>query len=838
MNASIETQSGIKVLNNYPVDSKYYSNSKLPYSSVSEVMSQIIQPLRYQGLTVNINGIEYWWNTNDVSINPIIKSTVQIQSDWLESDSAQYDFIKNKPSSVKGDTGATGPQGIQGVEGPKGDTGDTGNDGIQGDQGIQGIQGIQGETGEQGIQGNDGSQGIQGITGFTGLGFKIAKTYTAVSLLLADTTPTGIVSGEFAIVTTTDPENSDNGRLYLWNGVSYEYKVDMSLQPIQGETGLTGAQGVKGDKGDQGISGGTGSPGPQGIEGPQGIKGDKGDTGTQGIRGYQGVPGIQGIQGITGSIGPKGDKGNTGDTGLTGPKGDNGADGGVVDQVQSDWNVTNDTLPEFIKNKPTIFEGTDEIYIGPNQPTDDTYNTWIQTDVTDLDILYSQLLLGGIGFVKMNGSVISYDNSTYIPVTGNTHDIDLGVHDLVVDTNTISLDSINHKVGIGVTNPTALLHLKSGGSTPNTSALKFNPGSLLSIKENGALEFDGSHMYITIGDVHNGNVRYQLDQQGSGSGTITSVSALTIGTIGTDISSTIVNNTTTPVITLNIPTASSTNRGALSYTDWTTFNNKLSSLDGALLVTGETIGATTGIQVFTNTLRINALTARKIVFTDIAQKLTTTGIGTSNQFLKADGSLDSNVYVTTSSIPLKSTSTPLVDGTAVIGTSNKWADGLHIHPTDTSRQATINLTTTGTSGAATISGANLNIPNYTNTKPMVYPGWGIPMSNVSSWGTSISGNDNQFIKANGIVETGYLPISGSDIFIKNSYQFTHLDAFNVSNIDYQVILCPTCDTLGKTLYVSTKEYTSFTVAMSGGGNLSVDVTYDWVLLNGHKSIYS
>jgi len=57
-------------------------------------------------------------------------------------------------------------------------------------------------------------------------------------------------------------------------------------------------------------------------------------------------------------------------------------------------------------------------------------------------------------------------------------------------------------------------------------------------------------------------------------GTVTSVAALTLGTSGTDVSSTVANSTTTPVITLNLPTASATNRGALSATDWTTFNNK------------------------------------------------------------------------------------------------------------------------------------------------------------------------------------------------------------------------------------------------------------------------
>lgn len=60
----------------------------------------------------------------------------------------------------------------------------------------------------------------------------------------------------------------------------------------------------------------------------------------------------------------------------------------------------------------------------------------------------------------------------------------------------------------------------------------------------------------------------------SGMGSVTNVSALTLGTTGTDLSSTVVNSTTTPVITLNVPTASASNRGALSSADWTTFNNK------------------------------------------------------------------------------------------------------------------------------------------------------------------------------------------------------------------------------------------------------------------------
>ena len=69
------------------------------------------------------------------------------------------------------------------------------------------------------------------------------------------------------------------------------------------------------------------------------------------------------------------------------------------------------------------------------------------------------------------------------------------------------------RVGISTETPTAMLHLKAGTATANTAPLKFNSGSLLSAIEAGAVEFDGSHLYLSIG-----SSRYQLDQQtGSGS---------------------------------------------------------------------------------------------------------------------------------------------------------------------------------------------------------------------------------------------------------------------------------------------------------------------------------
>ena len=57
-------------------------------------------------------------------------------------------------------------------------------------------------------------------------------------------------------------------------------------------------------------------------------------------------------------------------------------------------------------------------------------------------------------------------------------------------------------------------------------------------------------------------------------GTVTSVAAITLGTTGTDLSSTVATGTTTPVITLQVPSASAANRGALLAADWTIFNSK------------------------------------------------------------------------------------------------------------------------------------------------------------------------------------------------------------------------------------------------------------------------
>ncbi len=161
---------------------------------------------------------------------------------------------------------------------------------------------------------------------------------------------------------------------------------DQGIQGPQGEKGDTGAVGPQGPKGDKGD---TGLTGPQGPIGHQGPKGETGATGPQGPKGEQGPQGIQGIQGPSGQDGRDGVDGAPGQDGAPGRDGTNGQDGitptvtvtsisnghnvafnygsgdsrnvdfnvmdgNVAGQLQADWNQSDNTQVDYIKNKPTI----------------------------------------------------------------------------------------------------------------------------------------------------------------------------------------------------------------------------------------------------------------------------------------------------------------------------------------------------------------------------------------------------------------------------------------------------------------------------------------------------
>jgi hypothetical protein len=109
---------------------------------------------------------------------------------------------------------------------------------------------------------------------------------------------------------------------------------------------------------------------------------------------------------------------------------------------------------------------------------------------------------------------------------------------------------------------TAGTGISTSGTYPNFTITNTAPDQTVSLTGAGTTSISGTYPNFTI------------TSNDSTTGTVTSVAALTLGTTGTDLSSTVANGTTTPVITLQVPTASATNRGALSSTDWSTFNGK------------------------------------------------------------------------------------------------------------------------------------------------------------------------------------------------------------------------------------------------------------------------
>jgi hypothetical protein len=120
----------------------------------------------------------------------------------------------------------------------------------------------------------------------------------------------------------------------------------------------------------------------------------------------------------------------------------------------------------------------------------------------------------------------------------------------------------------------------------------------------------------------------------SNTGTVTSIAALTLGTTGTDLSSTVASSSTSPVITLNVPTASAANRGVLSSADWSTFNGKQAALVSATnikTINGTTILGSGDLTVSGTVTGFWAATVDKLTST---QQSTVTGLANVTQLVE------------------------------------------------------------------------------------------------------------------------------------------------------------------------------------------------------------
>ena len=132
-------------------------------------------------------------------------------------------------------------------------------------------------------------------------------------------------------------------------------------------------------------------------------------------------------------------------------------------------------------------------------------------------------------------------------------------------------------------------------------------------------------------------------------GTVTSVAALTLGTSGTDLSSTVATGTSTPIITLNVPTASATNRGALSPTDWSTFNGKQAALVSGTnikTITGSSILGSGDLTVSGTVTGFWAATVDKLTSTQASSSTTLGNVTQLVEAMVANGVYTVNCFVT------------------------------------------------------------------------------------------------------------------------------------------------------------------------------------------------
>ena len=269
--------------------------------------------------------------------------------------------------------------------------------------------------------------------------------------------------------------------------------------------------------------------------------GRDGINGQDGKNGKDGRDGKQGIQGIKGKDGRDGRDGVDGTDGVSVTSAHIDFDGSLIIGLSSgvELNVGEVLAPSLAESIKVITNGG-----GTSQSVIDTLAS-LQTQITNL--IPSQT--GNSGkFLTTNGTALSWANVA----GGLTYQ---GTWN--ASTNTPTLASSTGTNGYYYIVATA-------GSTNLNGITDWQIGDWLMFNGSVWQKIDQSNTVTSV----NG-------QTGAVSvGTVTSVSALTLGTTGTDLSSTVATSTTTPVITLNVPTASATNRGALSSADWTTFNNK------------------------------------------------------------------------------------------------------------------------------------------------------------------------------------------------------------------------------------------------------------------------
>ena len=254
-------------------------------------------------------------------------------------------------------------------------------------------------------------------------------------------------------------------------------------------------------------------------------------------------------------------------------------------------------------------------------------------------------------------------------------------------------------------------------------------------------------------------------------GLTSQVQYLATGTSGTDFNI----SSVTATHTFNLPTASATNRGALSSADWTIFNSKQAALNGTgfVKISGTTISydnstyylasnpnayipltalsAGAGIS-YNNTTGVIASTITQ--YTDAlaraAISLTTTGTSGAATYNNTTGVLNIPQYQTALTNPVTGTGTtnylPKFTGTSTIGNSAITDDG-----------TTVSLLSRALSGTSATFSSSVNIGTAGSEKLNIF-GAGSQFINVKNTTT----NADMFVGMSSVLASGFIGTGGTD----------------------------------------------------------------------------
>ncbi len=434
-------------------------------------------------------------------------------------------------------------------------------------------------------------------------------------------------------------------------------------------------------------------------------------------------------------------------------------------------------------------------------------------------------------YITGAGTLVTFPTIVNTFVTGST--INNSTYDLTLTRN----DGVTIVTNLGIL--ATDVRVTGGTYNINTGIVTFTNSTGGTFNVTG-FSSGMTDTFVTGGTYNAGTATFTRNNNASftvtgfNTGTVTSVGALTLGTTGTDLSSTVANGTTTPVITLNVPTASAANRGALSSTDWSTFNNKQAQLNGTGFV--KAVGTTISYDNSTyylasnpNGYTTNVGTVTSVSGTGTVNGITLIGNITSSGALTLGGTLGNiaNNQLQNSSIQI---------GTTVMSLGTAYASIAGLSSVS-STSFTGNLT--GTASLATSATTALNSTQLNGQSASFY----YPASNPNGYTTNTgtvtgvnSGNGMNFtnFSTSGTITLGTpssLTLSSTNSVTGTSH--THAFAPGGTTAQYitgagTLVTFPTIPTVNNgTLSMATSGIAtgsaSFTANQSGNSTFTVNV---------------